>query len=123
MAGFVRAVRRAAVFFVAIASGSFGLVIIWFLVRPGVIAQVATVQMMIVLGLFLLPAATLAAWFMDRRAIAEAPASEGATPIDAPPVASVGAPRLAHAEHGARVARHGVEPRRHRRTVGAGDAA
>ena len=123
MAGFVRAVRRTAVFFVAIASASFGLVIIWFLVRPGVISQVATVQMMVVLALFLLPAATLAAWLMDRRAIAEAPAMDADGAIEVPVATPVPAPRVSHAEHSARVARHAAEPRRHRRSVGAGEAA
>jgi len=124
MEGVVRSVRRAAMLVMAFGSAGFGVLMIWILVRPGVIAGVATVEMMVVLGLFLLPAVTLAAWFMDHRAIAEMPAgacSEGA------PNAADGAtrepghacatPRHSHTEREESSPRHLAGVKRHRRVL------
>ena len=111
-------------FFVAFASTGFGLLMIWILVRPGVIARVATVEMMVVLGLFLLPVATLAAWFMDHRAIAEQPAD---TYPDVPPNGAdiptpglehgFAAPRHSHMEREESSPRHLAGVKRHRQVV------
>ncbi len=133
MEGVVRTARRAAMFFVAFASTGFGLLMIWILVRPGVIARVATVEMMVVLGLFLLPVATLAAWFMDHRAIAEQPAEEseeardgaaaahGEGLLDAIEVTARVPGRHAQAGRDEGSPRHAAATRRHRRPLGAGE--
>jgi len=128
----VRTARRAAMIAVACGSGGFGLLMIWILVRPGVIARVATVEMLVVLGLFLLPVATLAAWFMDHRAIGEEPADEtvdsAAAGMESFAGERVDGPlripgRHVHGERVESPARRGTGERRHRRAVGVGDRA
>jgi hypothetical protein len=61
-------VRKTAVCFIAVMSVVFALFLVWHLVTPGSIARIAVGELLAVLALFVLPAATAAAWELDRRA-------------------------------------------------------
>lgn len=68
MDGWQYAVRRTALIAIAAASMLGGLVLVWNLLRPGVFSVVPTAQLLMLLGLFVLPAATVGAWSFDRSA-------------------------------------------------------
>lgn len=106
MDGSVRAARKAAVALIATASVFVGLLLIWYFVRPGVIAQVTTPHMLVVLGLFLMPVVTLAAWEMERRVRASSPADTQPAPAPELPGPDDGTPaeRPAEPPVGARAA-------------------
>lgn len=145
----VSTARRTGVVIVALVSLAAGLALIWLLVDPRVIGRVTTAHMLIMLGLFLLPAATFCAWHYERsNRPAEESAedeceSEAGTAVSAPastddrasiiefiqlpttPATPIGR-SMATASRAARIdtspARRPVEPARHRRAsdVGAG---
>lgn len=137
MEGFVRSARRAAMLAMAFGSGGFGVLMIWIMVRPGVISRVATFEMLGVLGLFMLPVLTLAAWYVDHRAVAEQAAAPGdndgapGVAVAADPAPGIGSPesparvpgRRAHAEGDESHVRGAASGRRHRRPSGVAEHA
>jgi len=74
-----------------VAAGTFvaGIVLAWYLFRPGVLASVGTAQLFLLIGLFTLPFVALAAWEFERRARHAAPVARGQEPMSA-------ADRVAH---------------------------
>lgn len=62
-----------------VAAGTFvaGIVLAWYLFRPGVLASVGTAQLVLLVGLFTLPLIAMAAWEFERRARRSAPVMRG----------------------------------------------
>jgi hypothetical protein len=61
--------RKSAVVFIGVMSVIFAVFLVWHLVTPGRIGQVASLELLAVLALFVLPGATAAAWELDRRTV------------------------------------------------------
>lgn len=72
---FVRPARRGAVLMAAVLSMTGGMLLAWNMVRPSALAGTSTIELLIVLGLLVLPAAAIGAWQADRAAAADAPAA------------------------------------------------
>lgn len=85
----MRRARRLAVGCVAAGTFVAGIVLAWYLFRPGVLASVGTAQLFLLIGLFTLPFVALAAWEFERRARHAAPVARGHEPMSA-------ADRVAH---------------------------
>ena len=73
----VRRARKLAVGCVAAGTFVAGIVLAWYLFRPGVLASVGTAQLFLLIGLFTLPFVALAAWEFERRARHAAPVARG----------------------------------------------
>lgn len=73
----VRRARKLAVGCVAAGTFVAGIVLAWYLFRPGVLASVGTAQLFLLVGLFTLPFVALAAWEFERRARHAAPVARG----------------------------------------------
>ncbi len=73
----VRRARKLAVGCVAAGTFVAGIVLAWYLFRPGVLASVGTAQLLLLIGLFTLPFVALAAWEFERRARHAAPVARG----------------------------------------------
>lgn len=71
---FVRPARRGAVVMAAVLSMTGGMLLAWNLVRPAALAGASTLELLIVIGLLVLPVAAIGAWQADRVATAESPA-------------------------------------------------
>lgn len=85
----MRRARKLAVGCVAAGTFVAGIVLAWYLFRPGVLASVGTAQLFLLIGLFTLPFVALAAWEFERRARHAAPVARGQEPMSA-------ADRVAH---------------------------
>lgn len=85
----MRRARKLAVGCVAAGTFVAGIVLAWYLFRPGVLASVGTAQLFLLIGLFTLPFVALAAWEFERRARHAAPVARGHEPMSA-------ADRVAH---------------------------
>jgi hypothetical protein len=110
----VPALRRAAIVSVAVYSVLCGVFLVWQLVTRDQVAALSTAQLGGMLALFLLPAATAAAWELDRRAMVRGTADEAecAVPAKAPREVAVHAHEPRGGEVGAR-----SMPRHRRRVV------
>lgn len=73
----MRRARKLAVGCVAAGTFVAGIVLAWYLFRPGVLASVGTAQLFLLIGLFTLPFVALAAWEFERRARHAAPVARG----------------------------------------------
>jgi hypothetical protein len=73
----LRRARKLAVGCVAAGTFVAGIVLAWYLFRPGVLASVGTAQLLLLIGLFTLPFVALAAWEFERRARHAAPVARG----------------------------------------------
>jgi hypothetical protein len=81
--------RRAAVAAVAALSVAMALFLVWYLVTPARIGAAPLTGLLGVLALMILPGATLAAWELDRRALARVPAHRTAASRPRPLAASI----------------------------------
>lgn len=111
MDSFYRTSRRGTLVTIAICSMLGGLVLIWHLLRPGVINLIPTTQLLILLGLFVLPAITVGAWALDLKHIKAA-----APPRDAPRSDAARAEALSESlnlAHGHAPGRDPTNPGRH----------
>jgi hypothetical protein len=123
-----RSSRRGVLVTIAICSMLGGLVLVWHLLRPGVINVVPTAQLLILLGLFVLPVVTIGAWALDLKHARSAPAPRAAATPQQPEPRLFGAEQaeasnITHAKAPGRDAAgtgRGTETHRHRR---AGDFA
>lgn len=120
----VHTARRAGVVLVALASLAAGLALVWFLVDPRVIARVSTGHLVVMLGLFLLPAATFGAWHYERTNSTEGPEESPAAPASSDPVPQASNAERQRRPEPARVGRTDEaarrcpsDPPRHRRAV------
>lgn len=107
--------RKAAMVIVAMMSVVFALFLVWHLVTPGSIGQIADPGLVAVLALLVLPAATAAAWELDRRACRrslhrESETGDGTPRI--PPAARVHGPHAPGTAHRHTPARHAAAPSR-----------
>ncbi len=73
----MRRARKLAVGCVAAGTFVAGIVLAWYLFRPGVLASVGTAQLFLLIGLFTLPFVALAAWEFEHRARHAAPVARG----------------------------------------------
>lgn len=73
----MRRARKLAVGCVAAGTFVAGIVLAWYLFRPGVLASVGTAQLVLLVGLFTLPLIAMAAWEFERRARRSAPVMRG----------------------------------------------
>ncbi len=64
---FSRTARRGAVVAVAMVSVAVGALLVWTVVRPEVVGTVRTGELVMLLGLSVLPGCALAGWAIDRR--------------------------------------------------------
>ena len=99
--------RRAAVMVIAVFSLVCAAGLVWLAVRPETIGALSTAHLAGMVALFLLPAATLAAWELDRRAVLRGLNPEADTQQP---------PRRMHAVQSA-ARRAMVDAARHRRRV------
>ena len=74
----MRRARKLAVGCVAAGTFGAGIVLAWYLFRPGVLASVTTPQLLLIVGLFALPLLALATWEFERRARHAAPVARPA---------------------------------------------
>lgn len=121
-----RSSRRGVLVTIAICSMLGGLVLVWHLLRPGVINVVPTAQLLILLGLFVLPVVTIGAWALDLKHARSAPVPRHHAHTESRLLATTEpaeAVNIAHARAPGRDAAgtgRGTETHRHRR---AGDVA
>lgn len=133
MDSFYRSSRRGILVTIAMCSMLGGLVLVWHLLRPGVINVVPTAQLLILLGLFVLPVVTVGAWALDLKHVRSAPVPRTASQPSQPehrlaaselvPSELAEASNITHAKAPGRDAAgsgRGSETHRHRR---AGDVA
>lgn len=73
MDSYVRPARRGAVVLIAVTSILGGMLLAWHLVSPTTIGGTSTPELLLVLGLLVLPLAALGAWQADRTAAACSP--------------------------------------------------
>ncbi len=118
-----RSSRRGVLITIAMFSMLGGLVLVWHLLRPGVINVVPTPQLLILLGLFVLPVLTIGAWALDLKHVRSAPAPRSSQPVSIPEPKLAGSElaemaNITHAKAPGRDAAgagRGPETHRHRR--------
>jgi hypothetical protein len=88
--------RKAAMIVVAVLSVVFALFLVWHLVTPGRISHIDNSGLVAVLALLIVPAATAAAWELDRRAAQRASARE---PQPREPAGRTGGGARVHGPH------------------------
>lgn len=74
MDSYVRPARKGAVALIAVTSILGGILLAWHLVNPSTIGGTSTPELLLVLGLLVLPLAAMGAWQVDRLAATCSPA-------------------------------------------------
>lgn len=62
-----RGLRRSALVLAGLSSILAGVVLVWFVFRPGVLSSTPTLHLLALLGMLILPGLSIAGWAMDRR--------------------------------------------------------